>query len=562
MKKLIYSLLFILLILIPVSGFAADTESYAYAPEFHQSEARRMLDIVNAHRTSNGVEPLSYDCTLESAAMQRAAELPILYDPDHLRPDGSKCFTAFPTEYQTMPGAYMGENISKGYGSAESAFSGFRNSAPHNRNMLNANYRYAAFSCVTVNGTTYWVQHFHSHCINSQITTPQNGTERKVISVSKQLIGLKLSPTAITLEAGSGNNLPDAIRTVGNLLGGTIPVTWTVDNPGIAAVENGKLIWKSQGNTVLRAYDTAGHSASCSITCKTIPIYKATIQMPEETYYYTGSPIQPEPIITYEGELLQRDRDYTLTYSRYNGSDPYTPGRVDIDICGIGRFSSRAGECFMILKRPQTVTASISPQKLKLGQTAHITSSGIGEVSYWSDTGKVLISTDGTVLAYAAGKTTITVTYSGDSYTESASAQVVVEFEEIPSDKTSGSSSSGGSSSGSSSGSRTTTSTTSSSGSSTASTVSGSFSSTYKSAWLRVSAKGVSMGIFGTTLVLKKGKSIKINAKSNVKVRFKTSKKKVATVSSKGKIKAKKKGRATITITAGDLTYKVKVIVR
>ena len=64
-------------------------------------------------------------------------------------------------------------------------------------------------------------------------------------------------------------------------------------------------------------------------------------------------------------------------------------------------------------------------------------------------------------------------------------------------------------------------------------------------------------------LIIKKGKSVNIilgNVADNAKVSYKTSKKSVATVSKKGVVKAKKKGKATITTTVkqGGKTYKIK----
>jgi hypothetical protein len=66
---------------------------------------------------------------------------------------------------------------------------------------------------------------------------------------------------------------------------------------------------------------------------------------------------------------------------------------------------------------------------------------------------------------------------------------------------------------------------------------------------------------------LKKGKTAQIKATvtpvtSSQKVTYKTSNKKVATVTNKGKITAKKKGSATITVTSGKKTAKVKVKVK
>ena len=49
---------------------------------------------------------------------------------------------------------------------------------------------------------------------------------------------------------------------------------------------------------------------------------------------------------------------------------------------------------------------------------------------------------------------------------------------------------------------------------------------------------------------------------SKEKVKYSSSNKKVASVSSKGVIKAKKKGKATITVKTGKKTYKIKVTVK
>lgn len=68
-----------------------------------------------------------------------------------------------------------------------------------------------------------------------------------------------------------------------------------------------------------------------------------------------------------------------------------------------------------------------------------------------------------------------------------------------------------------------------------------------------------------SSLVMKKGAKVQLQPKvygTTSKVTYKSSNKKVAYVSKKGKITAKKKGKATITITAGNYTYKCKVQVK
>lgn len=83
----------------------------------------------------------------------------------------------------------------------------------------------------------------------------------------------------------------------------------------------------------------------------------------------------------------------------------------------------------------------------------------------------------------------------------------------------------------------------------------------------KAAVKVTSVAINKKSVSLKKGKTFQIEAVKKYitaanKVTFKSSNTKVATVTSKGKIKAKKKGKAVITVKCGSKTVKVKVTVR
>ena len=81
---------------------------------------------------------------------------------------------------------------------------------------------------------------------------------------------------------------------------------------------------------------------------------------------------------------------------------------------------------------------------------------------------------------------------------------------------------------------------------------------------LTVKVKKPSFKLVKSSAKLKKGKkvTIKVKAAPVSKVTFKSSNKKVATVSSKGVVKAKKKGTATITVKCNGITKKFKVTVK
>ena len=81
---------------------------------------------------------------------------------------------------------------------------------------------------------------------------------------------------------------------------------------------------------------------------------------------------------------------------------------------------------------------------------------------------------------------------------------------------------------------------------------------------VKITVKKPTMKLTKSSAKLKKGKkvTIKVKAAPVSKVTFKSSNKKVATVSSKGVVKAKKKGTATITVKCNGITKKFKITVK
>ena len=177
--KLIFSvILFVILLPFSIGAEAADV---IIEPVFNQTEARSMLDSINAFRTGSdawywdssdtnkvqvtGLGNLVYDYELEKVAMQRAAEIALYWG--HIRPDGSSTWSAYSDFGYSTGGS--GENIAAGYGSANAAFVGWRedddnySGQGHRRNMLGSGFKAIGIACVTVNGTKYWVQELSSN---------------------------------------------------------------------------------------------------------------------------------------------------------------------------------------------------------------------------------------------------------------------------------------------------------------------------------------------------------------------------------------------------------------
>ena len=115
------------------------------------SEAYDALEILNKKRIAQGLGELVMDKDLLEAAMLRAAELTISFD--HIRPNGSSCFTACDKMYA--------ENIAYGYSSASDVITAWYNSTTgHRENMMNSDYKSIGIGCFYKDGICYWVQNF------------------------------------------------------------------------------------------------------------------------------------------------------------------------------------------------------------------------------------------------------------------------------------------------------------------------------------------------------------------------------------------------------------------
>lgn len=123
----------------------------------NQTEARKILDMVNEARVSAAtpVAALTWDYELEKAAMQRAAEIAILFSHD--RPNGKTCFSLFSNGYLDY-----GENIhvSTGVSNATTANEAWTNSEGHYKNMVDGGFTCMAAAMFEVDGVTYWVELF------------------------------------------------------------------------------------------------------------------------------------------------------------------------------------------------------------------------------------------------------------------------------------------------------------------------------------------------------------------------------------------------------------------
>ncbi|MBQ9233607.1 MAG: hypothetical protein IJ167_06185 [Lachnospiraceae bacterium] len=148
-------------------------EAASTSPYYNDDYANQVLAIVNKERAAQGLSALTMDLGLVETAKLRATEIKVTFS--HTRPNGTSCFTAFPSTQTTV-----GENIASGYTSPNSVMNGWMNSSGHRANILNANFKSIGIACYYVPGSAYgyyWVQAFGNKVTNSANTgTGNNAT--------------------------------------------------------------------------------------------------------------------------------------------------------------------------------------------------------------------------------------------------------------------------------------------------------------------------------------------------------------------------------------------------
>lgn len=272
-----------LLMIIPTKVNAEEIIPVNISVKYGQTEARRILDMINELRTSPtdawawdktdtkqvaypGLKELVYDYDLERLAMKRAAEIALSYE--HTRPNGQNPFTIYTEENITRLDA--GENIAVAsgneYSTAEAVNNGWReDNEPyagqgHRRNMLGYKFTCVGVGHVTYNGYDYWVEEFASRPSINTTETPANDSEQTVtVSVTKSWITnyktyfdqdsyvLRLGET-VTPNITPIISLINQLGSVGTVLD---TPTVSINDPSIATYSDGKIIGLKEGTTTL-----------------------------------------------------------------------------------------------------------------------------------------------------------------------------------------------------------------------------------------------------------------------------------------------------------------------
>ena len=313
-------------------GFACadsgDTYTLHVQGTYDYSAAQEVLTYVNALRNGGTgtdgstiqVSTLTMDADLMEVAMQRAAECAVLFS--HTRPNGTPCYTAF-----SPCGGYQGENIAAGYGTAQSVYNGWYNSAGHYANMVKEVYNCIGIGCfVDSNGTRYWVQCFGS-ATGSGCTATGTRSVTVAVDITEGSTPLYFRGVSgvCTLNVGETQTLTP-MWGEGWTNARSYPASdfvWTSSDPSIATVNSSGVVTAVSGGEVTITAKTAAGSGHIEAVFRVYcPITKATASAGITVYDGTArhAPIS----LTMNGTALTEGTDYTLSGAEQTDAGTYT----------------------------------------------------------------------------------------------------------------------------------------------------------------------------------------------------------------------------------------------
>ncbi len=106
----------------------------------------RVIELMNAYRGHFGLEPLREDPRLDEAAADRIQDMEDLGYWSHVSPDGRPPFGWI--EKRGYRYHYAGENLARGYETAELLVESWMESPGHRENILSPNFRDAGVAVI------------------------------------------------------------------------------------------------------------------------------------------------------------------------------------------------------------------------------------------------------------------------------------------------------------------------------------------------------------------------------------------------------------------------------
>lgn len=332
-----------------------------------QTEARKMLDMINTFRTGNDawywdrddstrvsvtdLQPMVYDYELEKAAMQRAVEIAVCLS--HTRPNGESCFTGLGAKSNA-------ENIAAGsFSSAKAVFEAWQENDKnyegqgHRRNMLSYQ-RAVGIGYVYYDRRHFWVQEFGPASPSSSETPANDSPADEDISILTSNITETsvepVGPGKLSLKVGESQALPavKAYMTINDSYPKGVPrpvnapITWNFGDSSAISADASSITGTAAGQASLTA-SALGKTTTIAVDVTPAPLTDCTMDVPPESCIYDGSAKEPAVTLSLNGRTLTPGTDYTVSY--FNN---IKPGTATVTVTGKGNYFGELSADFRI----------------------------------------------------------------------------------------------------------------------------------------------------------------------------------------------------------------------
>ena len=154
---LLLSAVFSVSTVFPIAAAGAVKFGAVYVVSQEDTFTKKVFELVNNERVSNGVPALIWSDNAANVARIRANEATQSFSHD--RPDGRNFYTAF--DDAGYPGYIaVGENLANGFDSPEKVVAAWMASDGHRANILNPDFKELGVCFIRASTGTVWVQEF------------------------------------------------------------------------------------------------------------------------------------------------------------------------------------------------------------------------------------------------------------------------------------------------------------------------------------------------------------------------------------------------------------------
>jgi len=134
-----------------------------------------LISLINAYRSSNGLQQVSSNGALTGAATWMASDMAAKNYIGHVSSDGRSPTQRMSAFGYPAPSMYTGEDLGAGFGTASAVLAGWQASAAHNAVLLNPNYDAVGIGLVYNASSTYrwyWAADFGGSGGTAKVVIP------------------------------------------------------------------------------------------------------------------------------------------------------------------------------------------------------------------------------------------------------------------------------------------------------------------------------------------------------------------------------------------------------